>query len=210
MGGGEHGDRRPPLFDDVKLEPAPVADIRGARVLAIYGDLVTTEHVSPMGMIPPDSASGLYLRSLGVAPADFVSFAARRLNHDVMIRGTLASAHLKNEMTPGRPGGCTLHMPGREPMSIYDAAQRYRQDAVPLVIVAGSGYGTGSSRDWSAKGVRLARRARSHRGIIRAHSSRQPGRGRRAAVAVRAGPHAPHVVHGRQRSARYHGSRRCA
>jgi len=147
--------RRPPLFDDVELKPAPVADIRGARVLAIYGDLVTTEHVSPMGMIPPDSASGLYLRSLGVAPADFVSFAARRLNHDVMIRGTLASAHLKNEMTPGRPGGCTLHMPGREPMSIYDAAQRYRQDAVPLVIVAGSGYGTGSSRDWSAKGVRL-------------------------------------------------------
>ena len=147
--------RRPPLFDDVELKPAPVADIRGARVLAIYGDLVTTEHVSPMGMIPPDSASGLYLRSLGVAPADFVSFAARRLNHDVMIRGTLASAHLKNEMTPERPGGFTLHMPGREPMSIYEAAQRYHQDAVPLVIVAGSGYGTGSSRDWSAKGVRL-------------------------------------------------------
>jgi len=147
--------RRPPLFDDVELKPAPVADIRGARVLAIYGDLVTTEHVSPMGMIPPDSASGLYLRSLGVAPADFVSFAARRLNHDVMIRGTLASAHLKNEMMPGRPGGFTLHMPGREPMSIYEAAQLYRQDAVPLVIVAGSGYGTGSSRDWSAKGVRL-------------------------------------------------------
>src|SRR6185369_11839704 len=147
--------RRPPLFDDVQLEPAPLADIRGMRVLAIYGDLVTTEHVSPMGMIPPESAAGLYLQSLGVAPADFVSFAARRLNHDVMIRGTLASAHLKNEMTPALPGGGTLHMPGGAPMSIYDAAQRYGHEAVPLVIVAGRGYGTGSSRDWSAKGVRL-------------------------------------------------------
>ncbi len=147
--------RQPPLFDDVELQPPPVADIRGARVLAIYGDLVTTEHVSPMGMIAPESAAGVYLKSLGVAPADFVSFAARRLNHDVMIRGTLASAHLRNEMMPERPGGGTLHMPGGAPMSIYDAAQRYRHDAVPLVVVAGRGYGTGSSRDWSAKGVRL-------------------------------------------------------
>ena len=147
--------RQPPLFDDVQLEPAPVTDIRGARVLAIFRDLVTTEHVSPMGAIAPQSAAGRYLQSMGVAPADFVSFAARRLNHDVMIRGTLASTHLPNEMTPGRPGGGTLYMPGGAPLSIFDASQRYRHDGVPLVIVAGRGYGTGSSRDWSAKGVRL-------------------------------------------------------
>ncbi|MCE9639635.1 MAG: aconitate hydratase AcnA, partial [Betaproteobacteria bacterium] len=147
--------RQPPMFDDVQLQPAPLADICGARVLAIYGDLVTTEHVSPMGMIPPESLAGQYLQSLGVAPADFVSFAARRLNHDVMIRGTLASVHLHNEMTPGSPGGNTFHMPGRAPMSIYDAAQRYRRDGIPLVVIAGRGYGTGSSRDWSAKGMRL-------------------------------------------------------
>ena len=146
--------RQPPFFDDVQLQPAPLADIHGARVLAIYGDLVTTEHVSPMGMISPESLAGAYLQSRGVAPADFVSFAARRLNHDVMTRGTLASVHLHNEMTPGRPGGSTLHMPERAPMSIYDAAQRYRQEEVPLVVIAGRGYGTGSSRDWSAKGMR--------------------------------------------------------
>ena len=147
--------RRPPLFDAMQLEPAPLADINGARALAIYGDLVTTEHVSPMGMIPPDSPAGLYLQSIGVAPRDFVSYAARRINHDVMIRGTLASAHLTNEMTPGRAGGSTHRMPEGAVMSIYDAAQSYAQDAVPLVIIAGRGYGTGSSRDWSAKGVRL-------------------------------------------------------
>lgn len=147
--------RQPPMFDDVQLQPAPLADIRGARVLAIYGDLVTTEHVSPMGMIPPHSLAGTFLQSQGVAPADFVSFAARRLNHDVMIRGTLASVHLHNEMTPGSPGGNTFHMPERAPMAIYDAAQRYRKDGIPLVVIAGRGYGTGSSRDWSAKGMRL-------------------------------------------------------
>ena len=147
--------RRPPLFDAIELETAPVADINGARVLAMFGDLVTTEHVSPMGVIPPDSPAGLYLRSLGIAPADFVSYAARRLNHDVMIRGTLASAHLHNEMTPGRAGGGTRRMPDATPMSIFDAAQCYLRDATPLVIIAGRGYGTGSSRDWAAKGVRL-------------------------------------------------------
>ena len=147
--------RLPPLFDAVAMTSEPLADIRGARVLAIFGDLITTEHVSPMGLIPPDSPAGLYLQSLGVAPADFVSFAARRLNHDVMIRGALASSHLRNEMTPGRPGGVTLHMPTGDLLSIFEAAQRYLRDAVPLVVVAGRSYGTGSSRDWSAKGVRL-------------------------------------------------------
>ena len=147
--------RRPPLFDTTQPEPDPLTDIYGARVLAIYGDLVTTEHVSPMGMIPPDSPAGRYLQSIGVRPRDFVSYAARRLNHDVMIRGTLASTHLNNEMTPGRAGGATRRMPDGETMSIYDAAQSYARDAVPLVIIAGRGYGTGSSRDWSAKGVRL-------------------------------------------------------
>ena len=146
--------RRPSLFDDVTLQPAPLADIRSARVLAIFGDLVTTEHVSPMGTIPTDRIRHVCGRARRRARR-FRELRGARLNHDVMIRGTLASAHLKNEMMPGRPGGFTLHMPGREPMSIYEAAQLYRQDAVPLVIVAGSGYGTGSSRDWSAKGVCL-------------------------------------------------------
>ena len=147
--------RRPPLFDATELEPAPLADIKGARVLAMFGDLVTTEHISPMGVIPPDSPAGVYLQRLGIAPADFVSYAARRLNHDVMMRGTLASVHLHNEMTPGQAGGATRRMPGGTRMSIYDAALAYQRDATPLVIVAGRGYGTGSSRDWAAKGVRL-------------------------------------------------------
>ena len=147
--------RRPPLFDATELAPAPVADINGARVLAMFGDLVTTEHVSPMGPIPADSPAGRYLQALGVATARFVSYAARRINHDVMVRGTLASTHLRNEMTPKCAGGSTRRMPDGTPMSIFDAAQSYARDATPLVIIAGRGYGTGSSRDWSAKGVRM-------------------------------------------------------
>lgn len=146
--------RRPPLFDRLRSEAEPVGDLRGARILAMYGDMVTTEHVSPMGAIPGGSSAAHYLESLGIGCDDFVSYAARRINHDVMMRGTFASPHLRNELTPGAPGGHTRHMPEAECMSVYDAAQRYRRDNVPLVVIAGQALGTGSSRDWSAKGPR--------------------------------------------------------
>ena len=144
--------RRPPLFDDVPLNAEPPADIRGARILAMYGDMVTTEHVSPMGPIPDGSPAAQYLESLGIAARDFVSYAVRRINHDVMMRGTLASPHLRNELTPGAPGGFTRHWPDGTRMTIFDAAQRYLLEGVPLVVIAGQAFGAGSSRDWSAKG----------------------------------------------------------
>ena len=116
---------------------------------------MTTEHVSPMGHIPDDAPASRYLASVGVDRAHFVSYAARRLNHGVMLRGTFSSAHLHNRMTPGMPGGSTHHLPDDEVMPTFEAAQRYRDEGVPLVIIAGRSYGTGSSRDWAAKGPRL-------------------------------------------------------
>jgi aconitate hydratase len=147
--------RRPPFFDDMEAEPAPVRDIRGARVLAMFGDMLTTDHISPIGAIPAKSPAGQYLQSLGIAPRDFVSYGARRLNHDVMIRGTFANLRIRNEMTPNVEGSWTRHVPGGEEMSVHDAAERYRREGVPLVVVAGAEYGAGSSRDWAAKGARL-------------------------------------------------------
>ena len=144
--------RPPPMFGSLRPEPEPAADIRGARVLAMYGDMVTTEHISPMGPIPEDSPAARYLESLGIGPADFVSYAARRINYDVMTRGTFASPHLVNELTPGQRGGVTRHAAGGRIMTIFDAAERYRRDRVPLVVIAGRAFGAGSSRDWSAKG----------------------------------------------------------
>jgi aconitate hydratase len=144
--------RPSPLFERVSPAPEALADIRGARILAVYGDMVTTEHISPMGPIPHASPAGRYLESIGVAPDDFVSYAARRMNHDVMVRGTFASPHLRNELARGSMGGMTRYAPGGECMTIFEAAQRYRVDGVPLVIIAGKAFGTGSSRDWSAKG----------------------------------------------------------
>ncbi|MGZ8210035.1 MAG: aconitate hydratase AcnA [Burkholderiales bacterium] len=144
--------QRPRAFSDVSRDPLPLEDIRGARVLGIYGDMVTTEHISPMGPIPESSPAADYLRSLGVAPPDFVSYAARRLNHEVMARGTFSSPHLKNALAPDAPGGMTRHMPDGAMMTIHDASERYRWEGVPLIVIAGHAFGAGSSRDWSAKG----------------------------------------------------------
>ena len=147
--------RRPPLFAKTGREPTPVDDIQGARALAILGDSVTTDHISPIGTISADSDAGRYLLARGISQADFNSYGARRINHEVMMRGTLGSARLRNEIAPEREGSFTRHMPDGEFMSIYDAAMRYADEGVPLIIIAGVAYGTGSSRDWAAKGVRL-------------------------------------------------------
>jgi aconitate hydratase len=147
--------RRPPFFDDMTAAPPEPDDIRGARVLAMFGDMFTTDHISPIGAISPGTPAAEYLASLGVAPRDFVSYAARRLNHDVMIRGTFANVRVRNEMTPDVEGSSTVHYPSRERMPIHAAAARYREEGVPLVVIAGAEYGAGSSRDWAAKGTRL-------------------------------------------------------
>ncbi|MHB1064150.1 MAG: aconitate hydratase AcnA [Georgenia sp.] len=147
--------RRPPYFDDMPREPEPIADITDARVLAYLGDSVTTDHISPAGAIRADSPAGRYLLDHGVDRKDFNSYGSRRGNHEVMIRGTFANVRLRNKLVPGVEGGYTRHLPGAEPESIFDAAQKYAADGVPLVIIAGSDYGSGSSRDWAAKGTML-------------------------------------------------------
>jgi aconitate hydratase len=146
---------RPPYFDGMPAAPQPLADIRGARVLAVLGDSVTTDHISPAGVIKRDSPAGRYLMDHGVEVRDFNSYGSRRGNHEVMIRGTFANIRLRNRLAPGTEGGVTLHLPDGEQMTIYDAAMRYQQEGVPLVVLAGKEYGSGSSRDWAAKGTRL-------------------------------------------------------
>jgi aconitate hydratase len=147
--------REPPYFDDFHSSLESLSDVKGARPLAIFGDSVTTDHISPAGAIKPSSPAGLYLQNLGVDIKDFNSYGARRGNHEVMVRGTFANVRIKNLMVPGVEGGVTIYHPDGERMSIYDAAMRYQWAGVPLVIVAGQEYGTGSSRDWAAKGTRL-------------------------------------------------------
>ena len=147
--------REPPYFDEFHSTLLPVSDVKGARPLAIFGDSVTTDHISPAGAIKPSSPAGLYLQERGVDIKDFNSYGARRGNHEVMVRGTFANVRIKNLMVPGVEGGVTIYQPDGERMSIYDAAMRYQSEGVPLVIVAGQEYGTGSSRDWAAKGTRL-------------------------------------------------------
>ena len=147
--------RKPPYFDGMEAEPSPVEDIEGARVLALLGDSVTTDHISPAGTISPTSPAGRWLQEQGVEPEDFNSYGSRRGNHDVMVRGTFANVRLRNQLAPGTEGGVTRHLPDGEEMSIYDAAVRYREEGVPLVVVAGAEYGSGSSRDWAAKGTSL-------------------------------------------------------
>jgi aconitate hydratase len=147
--------RRPPFFDDMEATPREPADIRGARVLGLFGDMFTTDHISPIGAISKGTPAAEYLSSLGIAPADFVNYAARRLNHDVMIRGTFANVRVRNEMTPGVEGSSTVHYPDGTRIPIHAAAGRYRAEGVPLVVIAGAEYGAGSSRDWAAKGTRL-------------------------------------------------------
>lgn len=144
-----------PPFLDAALQKSTLRDVKGARALAILGNSITTDHISPIGSIKSTSPAGVYLQSLGVAPADFNNYGARRMNHEVMMRGTFANVRLKNLMVPGIEGGMTVHQPGGEQMSIYDAAMRYAADGVPLIVVAGEEYGTGSARDWAAKGTRL-------------------------------------------------------
>jgi len=145
----------PPYFDHMPKEPAPLTDVTLARELAILGDSITTDHISPAGSIKKDGPAGEYLVSFQVRPADFNSYGARRGHHEVMMRGTFANIRIRNEMVPGVEGGMTKHQPSGEVMPIYDAAMRYQKEGVPLVIIAGKEYGTGSSRDWAAKGTRL-------------------------------------------------------
>jgi len=147
--------RKPPFFDDLPRDPAPLKDIAGARVLALLGDSITTDHISPAGDIDKKGPAAKYLSEQGVKPEDFNSFGARRGNHEVMMRGTFANIRLKNLLVPGVEGGVTKHLPAGEQMSIYDAAMKYKAEGVPLVVLAGAEYGTGSSRDWAAKGTML-------------------------------------------------------
>ncbi len=147
--------RRPPYFDEMPADPAPVDDIRGARVLAVLGDSITTDHISPAGVITAGSPAARYLADAGVDPVEFNSYGSRRGNHEVMVRGTFANIRLRNRLATGTEGGVTLHVPDAEEMSIYDAAMRYRDEGIPLVVLAGTDYGAGSSRDWAAKGTAL-------------------------------------------------------
>jgi aconitate hydratase len=147
--------QRVPFFDNLTPEPAPLAEIRGARALAVLGDSVTTDHISPAGSIQKDSPAGKYLQSRGVEPRDFNSYGSRRGNHEVMMRGTFANIRIKNQLVPGVEGGYTRYLPTGEQLPIYDAAMKYMADGTPLVVLAGKEYGTGSSRDWAAKGTYL-------------------------------------------------------
>jgi aconitate hydratase len=147
--------RQPPYFEGITLQPDMPGDIKAARVLALLGDSVTTDHISPAGAIKADSPAGEYLREHGVAPGDFNSLGSRRGNHEVMMRGTFGNIRLRNQLAPGTEGGITVHQPSGEQMSIFAASQQYADEHVPLIILAGKEYGSGSSRDWAAKGPRL-------------------------------------------------------
>ena len=147
--------QEPPFFAGVSLEVPPLRDIRGARVLALLGDSITTDHISPAGAIARNSPAGRYLLERGVSEPEFNTYGARRGNHEVMIRGTFANIRLRNQMVPDTEGGYTVHWPSGEKMTIYEAAMRYQREGVPLVVIAGREYGTGSSRDWAAKGTQL-------------------------------------------------------
>jgi aconitate hydratase len=147
--------RKPTFLEGMTMTAAPASDITGARVLALLGDSVTTDHISPAGSIKADSPAGKYLIEKGVKPTDFNSYGARRGNHEVMVRGTFANIRLRNQVAPGTEGGWTLYQPGGELMTIYDASVKYRDAGVPLMVIAGKEYGSGSSRDWAAKGTML-------------------------------------------------------
>jgi aconitate hydratase len=147
--------RQAPYFDDMPREPRSPKDIKGARVLALLGDSVTTDHISPAGALEKNGPAARYLTNHDVLPKDYNQYGARRGNHEVMVRGTFANIRLKNMLAPGTEGGVTVHLPDKKQMSIYDAAMQYQKDGVPLIVIAGKEYGTGSSRDWAAKGPRL-------------------------------------------------------
>jgi aconitate hydratase len=147
--------RRPPYFEAMPTEPPPVGDFEGARCLVVLGDSVTTDHISPAGSIKPDSPAGRYLIEHGVERRDFNSYGSRRGNHEVMVRGTFANVRLRNLLVPESEGTWTVHLPSGEEMSIFEASERYLAEGVPLIVLAGNEYGSGSSRDWAAKGPRL-------------------------------------------------------
>jgi aconitate hydratase len=147
--------RKAPYFDGIAMMPAPVTDILGARVLAVLGDSVTTDHISPAGSIKANGPAGNYLAAHGVKPSDFNSYGSRRGNHEVMVRGTFANVRLRNKLAPGTEGGVTRLLPEGQQMSIFDASVKYAERGVPLIILAGKEYGSGSSRDWAAKGPKL-------------------------------------------------------
>jgi aconitate hydratase len=147
--------KNPPFFDGMKLAPPGIRAITGARALAVFGDSITTDHISPAGSIPAASPAGKWLIEHGVKTADFNSYGSRRGNHEVMMRGTFANIRLRNELAPGTEGGWTARKPGEKAVTIYDASMEYQQNGTPLVIIAGKEYGTGSSRDWAAKGTLL-------------------------------------------------------
>ncbi len=170
--------RRPPFFENLSKEPVAVQDIKSARVLALLGDSVTTDHISPAGSIAKASPAARYLMEQGVEPKDFNSYGSRRGNHEVMVRGTFANIRLRNLLVPGVEGGVTVHLPTRERMSIYDAAMKYAAEKTPLVVIAGAEYGTGSSRDWAAKGtLLLGVRAVLAKSFERIHRSNLVGMG---------------------------------
>jgi aconitate hydratase len=147
--------QNPPYFEGMQKRTQPIEDIVDARVLGLFLDSITTDHISPAGSIKEASPAGEYLRDHQVRPKDFNQYGTRRGNHQVMMRGTFANIRIKNQMVPGVEGGVTIHYPSRQKMTIYDAAMRYKQDHVSLVVFAGREYGTGSSRDWAAKGAAL-------------------------------------------------------
>jgi aconitate hydratase len=147
--------RNPPYFEGMSKDATSISDIEGARCLALLGDSVTTDHISPAGAIAKDSPAAKYLQGNGVEPTDFNSYGSRRGNHEVMMRGTFANIRLRNRLAPGTEGGWTCHQPSGEQMSIFDASVKYKDEGTPLVVIAGSEYGTGSSRDWAAKGTLL-------------------------------------------------------
>jgi aconitate hydratase len=170
--------RRPTFLTAVLVDPPTLADIDGARVLALLGDSVTTDHISPAGSIKKDSPAGRYLIERGVEPRDFNSYGSRRGNHEVMVRGTFANIRLRNLLAPGTEGGLTRHLPDGETMTIYDAAMKYAEEGVPLVVIAGKEYGSGSSRDWAAKGtLMLGVRAVLAQSYERIHRSNLIGMG---------------------------------
>src|SRR4029079_4011025 len=147
--------KEPPYFEGITKKPAAIGDIKGARVLAVLGDSVTTDHISPAGSIKKDVPAGKYLIAHGVQPKDFNSYGARRGNHEVMVRGTFANVRLKNLLAPGTEGGVTRHLPDGTQMSIFEASEKYAAEGVPLLVIAGKEYGSGSSPDWAAKGPRV-------------------------------------------------------
>jgi aconitate hydratase len=170
--------KHPPYFENMPLKPTVLQDLHGLRALAVLGDSVTTDHISPAGSIPADTPAGRYLMANGVQPKDFNSYGARRGNHEVMMRGTFANIRLRNLLAPGTEGGWTIHQPSGEKMAIYDAAMKYRDDHVPLIIFAGKEYGSGSSRDWAAKGtILLGVRAVLAESFERIHRSNLVGMG---------------------------------